>query len=182
MKFILKILLISYTLTSCGNTRMYQISLDGFKDSQEIVYETDLVVMYFSKQDIINKCRESYKKHSHQKHKLTFISYLQKNKDDNIIIKDSIVTELDTTHVFGGIKDTIMQVPDWTNTQTQFVDIMRWTSIDLLEEGRAKVFDKANHEYSKFVNFIRRDEKTSGGVKISLPNGTIFIDRLIWIQ
>jgi hypothetical protein len=182
MKFILKILPVLIILTSCGNNQMNQIFLDGFIDKQEIVYETDIVIMHFSKQDIIKKCQESYEKYSHQTHKKTFISYLQNNTDDYIIIKDSIVTKLDTTSIFGGIKDTIMHVPDWSNSQTHFVDIMRWTSIDILEEGKAKVFDKINHEYVKFINFNRIEEKTHGSVKVALPNGTIFINRLIWIQ
>jgi len=174
-------LIVLIILTSCEKTG--RIKLKDYDDNQEVIFKTENATLYFSRRDVINQIKKTIKKYDHLSARKKLMNYIESKDDKKIIIVDSIVRKLDTTMNFmGSTSDTLIVVADRNDIQTLFAEEMKWTSIELLEDGRAKVFDKINNDFVEYIYIHRQETKELGTITFSLPNGTKFLDELLYIQ
>jgi hypothetical protein len=164
----------------------HKVTLVALHSDTVVIYETKKVRIHFDKKDIIDYCKKMLLENEYIVNIRDLKSFLVNNVNTQIVLSDSIVTRIDTGRTIdrknGGYKDTIENIPDSRHLQTRLADAMLYAAIDVLRDGRSKIFDKSNEIFVTYILYDNIESAGHGEVKIYLPNDTLILSALLWIK
>ena len=174
-----------FSLLSCNGYKIKRINLTGFSDQNEVIYETEKVRFSFSHNDIVEYCnKQDSNEHNNFKYK-DLLNYLKNNQSQFIVIPDTLGTILERDSSFyykGKYIDTLLRVRNSKNEFAWVTDAIRWTLIDIIKNGRTKIFDKQSNKLVDYIFIDEIETKSHGEVQILLPNKVKIFQQLRWIR
>jgi hypothetical protein len=167
------------------------ITLKGFQNQKEIIYETSEAKIYFGHKDLIeyfnnegineSKSKYSFFHFTNDSIYNQIIRYIKSFKESSIIIPDTLGTKMITEkEMMNNESNDLIRVRDYEHPYSQISDVIMSIIIEFGYNGNLKIFDKKSNSFVKKIIIDEVDTKSSTedniiftDINISLIDGTI---------
>jgi hypothetical protein len=178
------LIILTLLLIGCNGHHKQRVRLSGFNDKNEVVYETEVAKFIVSKSSLIDYCN---KKDTSEHNNFIYrqvIEYLKKHQGNQIIIQDTLGTELvpDSNVNFGSKDSALIRVRNQKSEYSDVTDALDWALLDLIRNGEMKIFDKKSNKFTEYVFLDEINTSIYGAAHILLPNDSLIFSKLRWIQ
>lgn len=178
------LLILTLLLIGCIGHNVKRITLAGFIDKNEVVYETEDAKFIFSKDNLSEYCNQKDTTEHNNFVYRQVIQYLKKYESNSIIISDTLGTELvpDSTINFGSKKDTLIRIRNQKSEYSFVTDALDWALLYLIQSGEMKIYDKKSKKIIDYIFFDEINTSSYGAVHIRLPNNSLIFSKMRWIK
>lgn len=167
-----------------------KIYLSKSNETTLILYNTKYATIYFELNTIKNKLKENIKSSDYggQYYEKLFLNRLDTAKNNIIVYrlntyKPIIKSYLDTIN-----NPELSKYDKWYNSlklednHYDYALALEWISLELLKEGKAKVYNKVLNKAEEFIYSKKYDNGLSWGEEFKLSNDSIFINAMYGIR
>lgn len=186
---IYKIVLLTIIFTSCTKHDSVKVRLYGFENQKEVKYEEGKYIFYIGFDDYIDYLTQNAKEDSlsikdgskkddvWDNHFSCIKNYIENNKDNPLIIKDSIKIT--------GLRKEVYRVQNKNDTVEHIIDVypsdnFRWAIIFFAKKGKIKIYDKEKEKYFEQIIVDEIKSPNSAFVEILTENKDKIFNQMRW--
>lgn len=180
------ILILSILVLGCGERDHHNrttISLTGFQNQKEVIYQTPAAEFYLGYNDLMEHCTKEDNGEPNDFVFRQIIDYIKSTPNDPIIVPDTLGTKMAIAgEILFNQSDSLIRIRDQNHPYAYVTERIRWIIIDFARKGKLKIFVK---KLNAFVDTIIIDEVESnldGVTNIDLTTGSTILSQLRWIQ
>ncbi len=178
-------ILILSVLFGCSSHKKKRINLSGFSDRNEVVYETQKAKFIFSKNSILDYCNKTDTQDHNNFIYRQVVEYLKNYSYNSIVISDTLGTEMtpyNTVYSTSIDNATLIRVRNEKKEYAFVPEAMNWILLDLIQNGKLKIYDKTANQFVDYIIFHLTETKTYGESEILLPNDSSIFIKMRWIR
>lgn len=180
---ILLISVITFLAFSCREHKKQTVILNEYNLSVPILYQTDLVDIYFEKEDLVGYCK---KEDNGEDNDFTFpqiLEYLNSYDTIPIFIPDTLGTKMAKERdIRFNDSDSLIRVRDQDHPYAYITDDIRWAIIDFAKKGKINVYARVSENWIDTIIVDKVDTDWYGETNITLTNDSIIFSQLRWIK